>query len=46
LDQAAVLDFYARYGEQNNPEKLCTPSASPSGAPGESAAPSASPAAS
>jgi len=46
LDQAAVLDFYARYGEQNNPEKLCTPSASPSAAPGESAAPSASPAAS
>jgi Protein of unknown function (DUF3105) len=40
LDQAAVLDFYARYGERTNPEKLCNPSASPS------VAPSASPAAS
>jgi len=38
LDQAAVLDFYARYGERNNPEKLCNPSASPSGAPSASPA--------
>ena len=44
LDQAAVLDFYARYGETTNPEKLCTPSASPSAAPSDGA--SASPAAS
>ena len=44
LDQAAVLDFYARYGERNNPEKLCNPSASPSVAP--SASPSGSGAAS
>jgi hypothetical protein len=46
LDQAAVLDFYARYGERTNPEKLCNPSASPSAAPAESpsAAPSQSPA--
>ena len=43
LDQAAVLDFYARYGERNNPEKLCNPSASP-GSP--SASPSGSGAAS
>ena len=45
LDQAAVLDFYARYGERTNPEKLCNPSASPSVAPSTSpsAAPSASP---
>jgi hypothetical protein len=41
LDQAAVLDLYARYGEQTNPEKLCQPSPSPSEAP--SASPSASP---
>jgi Protein of unknown function (DUF3105) len=43
LDQAAVLDFYGRYGERTNPEKLCA-SPSPSAAPGES--PSAAPAAS
>jgi Protein of unknown function (DUF3105) len=41
VDQAAILDFYARYGEQTNPEKLCQPSPSPSGSPGES--PAASP---
>src|SRR4029078_11603180 len=46
IDQAAVLDFYARYGERNNPEKLCNPSASPSGAPSASPAGAASPAAS
>jgi Protein of unknown function (DUF3105) len=40
LDQAAVLDLYARYGERTNPEKLCNPSASPSGGP--SASPSGS----
>ena len=51
LDQAAILDFYARYGEQTNPEKLCAspspsvdPNASPSVAP--SAEPSATPSAS
>lgn len=42
LDQAAVLDLYARYGEQTNPEKLCEASPSPSADPG--ASPSASPA--
>ncbi len=44
LDQATILDFYARYGEQTNPEKLCaspSPSADPS--PNGSAAPSAEP---
>ena len=48
LDQAAVLDFYGRYAERNNPEKLCNPSASPSVAPSGSPAGSgsASPAAS
>jgi hypothetical protein len=46
LDQAAVLDFYARYGERTNPEKYCDPSASPSAGPSGSASPSASPAAS
>jgi hypothetical protein len=40
LDQAAVLQLYATYGERTNPEKLCQPSASPSVAPSESAAPS------
>ena len=46
LDQATILDFYARYAERTNPEKLCTaPSASPSASPSGSgsAAPSASP---
>jgi hypothetical protein len=42
LDQAAVLDFYARYAERNNPEKLCNPSASPSAAPSGSPAASGS----
>ena len=41
VDQAAILDFYARYGELTNPEKLCQPSPSPSGSPSES--PAASP---
>jgi hypothetical protein len=40
LDQAAVLEFYARYAERNNPEKLCQPSPSPG--PSSSASPSAS----
>jgi len=42
FDATKVLDFYARYAERTNPEKLCAaPSASP--APGGSAgAPSAS----
>ena len=41
LDQQAILDFYAIYGEQTNPEKLCTPpSAEPSALPSSSAAPS------
>jgi hypothetical protein len=47
LDQAAILDFYARYGERTNPEKFCEvpePSAEPSAS--GSVAPSASPAAS
>jgi hypothetical protein len=47
LDQAAILDFYARYGERTNPEKYCEvpePSAGPSAS--GSVAPSASPAAS
>jgi hypothetical protein len=42
LEEAAVLDFYARYGERNNPEKLCNPSASPSVAPSGSPAASGS----
>ncbi|HUP54772.1 MAG TPA: DUF3105 domain-containing protein, partial [Methylomirabilota bacterium] len=47
VDQQAILDFYAKYGEQTNPEKLCTPpSAQPSAAPSGSAAPSAGPTAS
>lgn len=45
LDQAAVLDFYARYGERDNPEKLCQASPSPevSGSPETSASPTAAP---
>ena len=51
LDQAAILDFYARYAERTNPEKLCaapsgSPSASPSGSGGAQSAtpaPTASP---
>lgn len=39
VDTAAVLDFYARFGERTSPEKLCQPSAAPS----EPAAPSAAP---
>ncbi len=53
LDTAALLDFYARYGEKTSPEKLCEPSPSPSdpisSSPATSAsapaAPSASPSA-
>jgi hypothetical protein len=40
LDQAAILDFYARYGERTNPEKLCDPNASPSAAPSTAPSPS------
>jgi hypothetical protein len=49
VDIPAIVDFYAKYGEQTNPEKLCTPpSASPSlpgasGSPAATASPSASP---
>jgi len=39
LDQAAILDFYAIWGEKTNPEPLCTP---PSAAPSDSSAPSGS----
>jgi len=48
LDQAAVLDFYTRYAERTNPEKLCQPSPSPeaSGSPATSASPSTAPSAS
>jgi hypothetical protein len=42
LDQAAVLDFYARYGERDNPQKFCAPSPSPE--PSTSPETSASPA--
>ena len=46
LDQQAILDFYATFGEKTNPEMLCTPpSASPSAEPSGSTAPSASAAA-
>jgi Protein of unknown function (DUF3105) len=47
LDQAAVLDFYARFGERSNPEKRCQPSPSPepSTSPDASAGPSAAPSA-
>ncbi len=38
LDQGAILDFYAAWGEKTNPEQLC---AAPSASPGASAAPSA-----
>jgi Protein of unknown function (DUF3105) len=43
LDQAAILDFYARYGETTNPEKLCQPSASPSASPAASGSTEPSP---
>ncbi len=51
LDQPAILEFYATWGEKTNPEKLCeapsaSPSASASGSPSASPAPSASPSAS
>ena len=39
LDQQAILDFYAAWGEKTNPEQLCQP---PSAPPDASAAPSAS----
>jgi len=41
LDQQAILDFYAIWGEKTNPEQLCAP---PSAAPSSSAVPSTSPA--
>jgi hypothetical protein len=44
IDQAAVLDFYGRYAERTNPEKLCSAAPSAPAAPGESTAPSAPPA--
>lgn len=43
LDQQAVLDFYAAFGERTNPEELC-PGARESASPSASAAPSGSPA--
>ncbi len=48
IDQAAILDFYARYGERTNPEKFCEASSSPSAGPSASgsAAPSEAPSAS
>jgi hypothetical protein len=39
LDQQAVLDFYATWGEKTNPEQLC---AAPSASPSSSVTPSAS----
>jgi hypothetical protein len=47
LDQQAILDFYATWGERTNPEQLCQPpSASPgASAPAASAGPSAAPSA-
>jgi Protein of unknown function (DUF3105) len=43
LDQQAILDFYAIWGEKTNPEKLCAqPSASPSGSETPSASPAGS----
>ncbi|MEX1172124.1 MAG: DUF3105 domain-containing protein [Chloroflexota bacterium] len=42
LDEAAILEFDATFGERTNPESFCAPSPSPS----ESAAPSPSPSAS
>jgi hypothetical protein len=39
LDQQAIIDFYATWGEKTNPELLCTP---PSAAPSSSVAPSGS----
>ena len=34
LDEQAIFDFYAAYGEQNNPERQCArPTASPPPAP-------------
>ncbi len=51
LDQAAILDLYARYGERTNPEKFCEvppdPSVQPSasGSVVPSTSPSASPSA-
>jgi hypothetical protein len=41
IDQAAVLDFFKRYGEVDNPQKLCQAPASPE--PSTSSEPSASP---
>jgi len=41
LDQQAILDYYATWGEVTNPEKLC---AAPSASPSSSETPSSSPA--
>ena len=47
LDQQAILDFYATWGEKTNPELLCAPpSAAPSGSAVPSVAPSVAPSAS
>lgn len=47
LDEQAIIDFDAAYGERTNPEQFCTPpSGSPSASPSGSVAPSASPSAS
>jgi hypothetical protein len=46
VDQAAILDFYARYGERTNPEKFCAvPEGSAGPSPSGSAVPSGSPSA-
>jgi hypothetical protein len=43
IDQQAILDFYATWGERTNPEKLCAvPSGAPSAAPSGAVAPSSS----
>jgi hypothetical protein len=41
FDSAAILDFYAAWGEKTNPEQQCTPA--PSGSPSADLEPSASP---
>jgi hypothetical protein len=46
LDEAAIIEFDASFGERTNPEQFCNPpSASPSTEPSGSAAPSGSPSA-
>ncbi len=47
LDEEAVIELDATFGERTNPEQFCTPpSAAPSASPSGSTAPSASPSAS